>query len=389
MELIYYYITLFVVSLLATWWIFKKVLRIAKLKNIVDNPGARKLQRVPVPVLGGAAVFFGMIAAFAAAGLIYDINNMLPILCAMTIMLFIGTLDDIIGLSPNKRIVVEAIVFTLLLCSNHYSIDSFHGLWGIYQIPLWISYPLTIFTCVGIINAINMMDGVNGLSSGYCIVTSAIFGAFFLYAGDSDRASLAILAVGALLPFFFHNVFGDKSKMFIGDGGALLMGVIMSAFVINTLKTDSAIVQVLPDNFGVVPFTLALLAVPVFDTLRVMLTRIVNGVSPFTSDKNHLHHILFDLHFSHIGTTTVEIIAGFIVLLFWCLSYILGASIDVQLYVVITMGFGITFAFAGFVNYQKKKQGRIYKEIIKIGDRTHVGHTKWFERITRRLDRNC
>lgn len=389
MELIYYYITLFVVSLLATWWIFKKVLRIAKLKNIVDNPGARKLQRVPVPVLGGAAVFFGMIAAFAAAGLIYDINNMLPILCAMTIMLFIGTLDDIIGLSPNKRIVVEAIVFTLLLCSNHYSIDSFHGLWGIYQIPLWISYPLTIFTCVGIINAINMMDGVNGLSSGYCIVTSAIFGAFFLYAGDSDRASLAILAVGALLPFFFHNVFGDKSKMFIGDGGALLMGVIMSAFVINTLKTDSDIVQVLPDNFGVVPFTLALLAVPVFDTLRVMLTRIVNGVSPFTSDKNHLHHILFDLHFSHIGTTTVEIIAGFIVLLFWCLSYILGASIDVQLYVVITMGFGITFAFAGFVNYQKKKQGRIYKEIIKIGDRTHVGHTKWFERITRRLDRNC
>ena len=389
MELIYYYITLFVVSLFATWWIFKKVLKIAKQKNIVDNPGARKLQRVPVPVLGGVAVFFGMIAAFSAAGLIYDISNMLPVLCAMTIMLYIGTLDDIIGLSPHKRICFEAIVVTLLLCANHSSIDNFHGLWGMYEIPLWISYPLTVFACVGIINAINMMDGVNGLSSGYCITISAVFGAIFLFSGDSDSGSLAILALGALIPFFFHNVFGKKSKMFIGDGGALMMGVVISVFIINMLKTDSSVASALPDNLGVVPLALALLALPVFDTLRVMVYRIAKGVSPFTPDKNHLHHILFDLHFSHIGTTVVEIIANLFVILCWYLSYVIGASIDIQLYVVIVTGVGITFAFSTFVNLQKKKQGWLYRNIIKIGDWTHVGHTDWFERITKVLDKGC
>lgn len=387
MELIYYYITLFVVSLFATWWIFKKVLKIAKQKNIVDNPGARKLQRVPVPVLGGVAVFFGMIAAFAAAGLIYDISGMLPVLCAMTIMLYIGTLDDIIGLSPRKRICFEAMVVTLLLCANHYSIDNLHGLWGVYEMPLWISYPLTVFACVGIINAINMMDGVNGLSSGYCIITSAIFGSMFLLAGDSDRASLAILAIGALIPFFFHNVFGKKSKMFIGDGGALLMGVVISVFVINLLKTDSCVAAILPDNFGVVPLALALLAVPVFDTLRVMVCRIAKGVSPFAPDKNHLHHILFDLHFSHIGTTFIEIAANVIVIICWYLSYVLGASIDLQLYVVILAGVGVTFAFAVFANKQMKKQGKLYRRIIRMGDWTHVGHTDWFEKITNILDK--
>jgi hypothetical protein len=177
--------------------------------------------------------------------------------------------------------------------------------------------------------------------------------------------------------------------MFIGDGGALMMGVVISVFIINMLKTDSSVASALPDNLGVVPLALALLALPVFDTLRVMVYRIAKGVSPFTPDKNHLHHILFDLHFSHIGTTVVEIIANLFVILCWYLSYVIGASIDIQLYVVIVTGVGITFVFSTFVNLQKKKQGWLYRNIIKIGDWTHVGHTDWFERITKVLDKGC
>ena len=388
MELILYYITLFVVSLLSTWWIFKRVLRIAKLKNIVDNPDARKLQRVPVPVLGGVAVFFGMSVALAAAGLIHDVSNLFAMVCVMVIMLYVGTMDDIIGLTPKIRFIIEIIVVLLLIYCNNYSIDNFHGLWGIYAIPNWLAIPLTLFACVGIINAINLIDGVNGLSSGYCIVTCLIFGFAFIITGDVSRASLAILAIGALIPFFFHNVFGKESKMFIGDGGTLLMGTIMSVFVINAIKSDSTITMFTPENFGVIPFTLALLVIPVFDTLRVMTARILRGTSPFNPDKTHLHHLLLDLHFSHVGTTATEILFNLLVVGTWYLSYKLGASIDLQLYIVVFLGLAFTFGFYRFARVQESKQSRIYHWMLKVGDWTHVGHTQWFERISQGLDRN-
>ena len=389
MQLYLYYSVLFIVSLCATWWIFKKVLNIAKLKNIVDNPDARKLQRVPVPLLGGMAVFFGMIVAFATAGVIYNVSDLFAIICVMSIMLYVGTMDDIIGLTPKTRFLVEILVVLLLIYCNDYSINNFHGLWGICEIPQWIAVPLTVFACVGIINAINLIDGVNGLSSGYCIVACLIFGFTFLLVGDVNMASLAILSVGALLPFFCHNVFGKASKMFIGDGGTLLMGTVMSAFVINALKSDSLLAASSPDNFGVVPFTLAVLVIPVFDTLRVMTARIVRGTSPFNPDKTHLHHLLFDLHFSHVGTTGTELLANLLVIASWLVSYKLGASIDLQLYIVIVMGLLITFAFYRFARTQERKQTKIYHCLTKVGDWTHVGHTAWFERFRDFLDKGC
>lgn len=389
MELYLYYSVLFVVSLCATWWIFKKVLNIAKLKNIVDNPDARKLQRVPVPVLGGIAVFFGMIVAFATAGVFYNVSNMFAMICVMSIMLYVGTIDDIIGLTPRTRFFIEIIVVLLLICANDYSINNFHGLWGIYEIPQWAAVPLTVFACVGIINAINLIDGVNGLSSGYCIMACLIFGFGFILSGDVNIASLAILSVGALIPFFCHNVFGKSSKMFIGDGGTLLMGTVMSNFVINALKSDSLLASASPDNMGVIPFTLAVLVIPVFDTLRVMAARIIRGTSPFNPDKTHLHHLLFDLHFSHVGTTGTEILTNLFVIAAWFTSYKLGASIELQFYIVIALGLLITFGFYKFARVQERKNTRIFHLLRKIGDWTHVGHTRWFEGFRDFLDKGC
>lgn len=389
MELVLYYLTLFVVSLCATWWIFKKVLKIAILKNIVDNPDERKIQRVPVPVLGGAAVFFGMLVAFAVAATIYDVSNMFAMVCVMMIMLYIGTIDDIIDLSPWIRFIIEIIVVLMLIFCDGSSIDNFHGLWGVNALPDIVAIPLTVFACVGIVNAINLIDGVNGLSSGYCIVTCFIFGISFLLTGDVGRASLAILSIGALIPFIFHNVFGKKSKMFIGDGGTMMMGILMSSFVINALKSHSTIAAAVPENFGMVAFVLAVLAVPVFDTLRVMTARIVRGGSPFSPDKTHLHHLLLDYHFSHIGTTAVEILSNMLVVGVWYLAYRLGASVNVQLYVVIAMGMLITFAFYRFARVQQRKQTAFYRWLTKVGDWTHVGHTLWFGRFRDFLDKEC
>lgn len=388
MNSILYYICIFLVSFVSTLWIFKKVLRIALEKSIVDNPDARKIQRVPVPVLGGVAVFFGIIVALAVSGVFYDVSILFEMGAVMTLMLYIGTMDDIISLTPRTRFIIEILAILVLIICNEYSINDFHGLWGIYQIPQYLAIPLTVFACVGIINAINLIDGVNGLSSGYCIVTCGIFAILFFSVGDIARTTLAVISIGALLPFFFHNVFGKKSKMFIGDGGTLLMGVILSSFVINVLKSDSLVAQNTNENFGLIPFTLAILVIPVFDTLRVMTLRIIRGSSPFKPDKTHLHHLLMDLHFSHVGTTGTEILSNLLVLFAWWISYKLGASIDTQLYIVIVMGLLFTFAFYRFARKHESKQTKVYRLLVRIGDCTHVGHTEWFEWLTKRLDRN-
>ena len=384
-----YYSVLFLTAMFSTWWIFKKVLKIAVLKNIVDNPDARKLQKTPVPILGGVAVFFGIVVSMTASGLFYETFALFPVLGVMCIMLYVGVMDDILSLSPRMRFIVEILVVLMLIFCNNYSLNDFHGLWGIEVIPAWIAIPLTVFACVGIINAINLIDGVNGLCSGYCITVCSIFAVVFIWADYFAAASLAILSVGALIPFFCHNVFGKKSKMFLGDGGTLMMGIAISAFVIRTLDSDSPLHRVVDDNFGLIAFTLAVLAVPVFDTLRVMSMRIIRGKSPFSPDKTHLHHLLFDMGFSHIGTTVTEILANLMVVGLWYLSYKAGASIDFQLYLVIALGLLITFGFYRFARIQQQKNTRIFRMLQKIGQWTHVGHTKGFEAFRDFLDRGC
>lgn len=385
--LFHYYLTLFTVALVSTWWIFKKVLKVAMLKNIVDNPDARKLQRTPVPVLGGVAVFFGMIVSLVITRLAFDTHSLFAIMGVMTIMLYVGTMDDILSLSPKMRFLIEIAVVLLLIYCNNYSINDFHGLWGIYQIPEWIAVPLTVFACVGIINAVNLIDGVNGLSSGYCIAACAIFGIAFIISDDRDASSLAVLSVGALLPFFCHNVFGKKSKMFIGDGGTLLMGTIISTFVLSALNVNSPLANKVSPDFGVIPFALAILAMPVFDCVRVMISRILRKTSPFYPDRTHFHHLFFDMGFSHVGISMVEIGLNILIVVIWWISYKLGASINMQFYIVVALGLLFTFGVYAFLRRQEQNNTKIFSTLKKIGDHTHIGHTSGWQRFRDFLDR--
>ena len=389
MTVIYCYIVLLLVALCTTWWIFKKILKIAILKNIVDNPDQRKIQRAPVPVLGGIAVFFGIVISITMTALFYDATSLFAILGVMVIMLYIGVMDDILSLSPTVRFIIESVVVLILVFSNNYSINHFHGLWGMEEISMWISVPLTVVACVGILNAINMIDGVNGLLSGYCIVACSLFAAAFIWADDRDAASLALISIGALLPFFFHNAFGKKSKMFIGDGGALLMGTIISTFIIGALNSNSPLAEKVDESFGVIPFTLSVLAIPVFDTLRVMFGRICRGISPFQADKTHLHHMLFGLGFSHIGITLFEILSNLMVVLAWWISYRLGASIAVQLYVVILLAIMVTFGFYEIARISEKRNNKLYKMLVRFGQLTREIDANYFVKFKRLLDMGC
>ena len=335
----------FVVAFVSAVWIHPKILKVAKVKNITDNPDKRKLQREPVPVLGGVVVFFGIVMGMGLVSPYCDCHNTIFVLALMVLMLYTGTMDDIYGLTPRMRFTIEIVAALAIIALGGYAVDNFHGLWGIHRIPWWLSVPLTVVTVVGIINAINLIDGVNGLSSGYCIMACAIFGLFFWQIDDMMMTTLALASIGALIPFFIHNVFGNRMRMFIGDGGTLMMGMVLSLFVLQVLDADHATEAELFDTghgpgreLGLIPFTLAVLSIPVFDTLRVMTRRILRGTSPFHPDKTHLHHAFIDLGFSHLATTltilgmNVTIVGG------WYLLYQIGYSINTQFYFVVAVG---------------------------------------------------
>ena len=384
MSLLLHSLIPFVVSALAAIWVFPKVLHIALQKNIVDNPDARKLQRIPIPVLGGVAVMFGIVVALSISCLLFDCSNLFTIVLAMFMMLYVGTIDDIMELSPRVRFLIEIGVALMLMYTCDYSIDHLHGLWGLQAIPSVVSIPLTIVSVVGLINAINLIDGVDGYSSGYCIMACLIFGTFYAVVGDIPMVMLASVCIGALLPFFFHNVFGRTSKMFIGDGGTLVMGIVMSIFVLNMLKGDTLCNAYVSWGMGLVPLSLAILSIPVFDTVRVMSTRIMRGTSPFHPDKTHLHHLFIDMGFSHIGTTCSILLFNLLNILVWYLTYRLGASIDVQLYVVIAMALLSTFGFYGIMRFFQHRDNAIWQAMCRFAKVTHVerkGLFLWLQRF--------
>lgn len=381
------YILSFLVAILSAHWIHPRLVRIALDKNIVDNPNARKLQRRPTPVLGGIAVFFGSVIGLGCASITCDCSELFIVVVAMMIMLYTGTMDDILDLSPALRFLIEIGTVLLLIFVGGYTLNDFHGLWGLNQIPQGVAIPLTVFAAVGIINAINLIDGVDGLSSGYCILTSLLFGVMFWYVGDRTMCMLAVVAAGSLIPFFFHNVFGKSSKMFIGDGGTLVMGIVMSVFVIRILRHGSMSEVYDAVNIGLVPFTLAVLSVPVFDTLRVMTTRILKRKSPFHPDKTHLHHMFIRLGCSHVATTLAILILNFFVVLCWWISYMIGCSIDVQLYIVLVLSILITSGLYNFMEWHIRHKTQFVRLLHRIGYRTHLNRTGIFFWSQKKMDR--
>ena len=386
-------------SLLAVNWIYFKVLKIAKEKNLVDNPDARKLQKSPVPVVGGIAVFFGVTIGLLAGstmqymfgqevtdGTIYFTSTrLIPVVLAMVTMLYTGTMDDIIGLTPISRIVIETLAILGMIYSTGLCIDSLHGLWGINEFSWWIGVPLTVITGVGIINAVNMVDGVNGLSSGLCITCCILFGTAFLYKGDMINAVMAFCMAASLFLFFIHNVFGNKSRMFIGDAGTMVMGVLMTWFVIYIL-TDNSSTYVVSKKICTPAMVLAFLAVPVFDTLRVMTMRIMKGHSPFAPDKTHLHHAFVGIGISHSITALSEIIINLTIVGVWFALAYLGAPLPWQLYAVILVSVILVWGTYIFLEHENTSNSRKAQWLRNFSIKTHLGKTEWWQCFSNFLD---
>jgi len=283
------------------------IIHVAHLKNLLDEPNHRTMHVSLTPRLGGLAVFAGFISAVTVFG---DITNAVQeILAGSLLLFFIGMKDDVVSISAAKKFFVQVISASIVVFMGDVRITNFQGFLFIYEIPVGISYGFSFLAIIGITNAINLIDGLDGLAGSIITTISAVFGVYFFTLGYYAEASLAVALMGAVVGFLRYNI--TKAIIFMGDTGSLVCGFLVSVLAIRFMEmkaTDSA-----------PAIALAVLSVPVFDTIRVFSVRIMRGTSPFAPDKNHVHHILTKAGLTQLQTVITLVmvnlsIAGVVIL---------------------------------------------------------------------------
>ena len=284
------------VAFVLTFLAVPVIIRIAELKKLYDVPDARKLHTKPIASLGGVGIFIGF---FLAALLTVDLKaspEFQYFFAAATVIFFLGIKDDILILSATKKFIgqVGAAAIIIHLCGVR--ITSMHGFLGLWELPEAFSLALTYLTIILIINAFNLIDGVDGLAATLSLLTMCVFGAYFAFSGLHAYASLSFAMAGALMAFLIFNY--NPAKIFMGDSGSLMLGLVNSFLVIKFIQVADAPTTPYPIPSSVA-VAFAILVVPLTDTLRVFSIRILNGRSPFSPDRNHIHHLLLDRGLNH------------------------------------------------------------------------------------------
>ncbi|MBB6609785.1 undecaprenyl/decaprenyl-phosphate alpha-N-acetylglucosaminyl 1-phosphate transferase [Pontibacter sp. Tf4] len=283
------------------------IIRVAHLKNILDQPNFRTVHEELTPRLGGLAMFAGFMSAltiFADLG-----NGVQQLLAGCVILFFIGLKDDLIAISALKKFAVQLLATGIVMFIADIRITSFQGIFGIGELDIGTSYVFTFLVIIGITNSINLIDGLDGLAGTLVIIASTTFGVFFQLYGGSNYANYAAVAfclVGGALGFLRYNF--HKATIFMGDTGSLLCGFIISVLAIQFVEMRE--VAAAP------AVAIGILFVPLFDTIRVFAIRIFSGRSPFIPDKNHVHHRLLSMGLSQINTVLVLAAVNIAVILF-------------------------------------------------------------------------
>lgn len=372
-----------IAAFLVSFALFPVVLKAARRYNLVDSPGERKLQTEPVPSMGGIVVAAGVFLPLLAAPSGMSAYEWF----VMAAMLALGMADDVRNLSAMFRFVVELVLVLLFLFIDYGTLLAGYG-------PVSAALLCLLFAIagVGVINAINMIDGIDGLSSGFGILSCGIFAIAFLRIGDMAHALLSGVCAAALAPFYLHNVFGGKSKMYIGDGGSLFIGTVLviNAFALLLDRSPLVVARLtlfFSEGFvAAAAFCLAVLCIPVFDTLRVMSDRICHGIHPFHADKKHLHHRLLELGFSHFGASTAIILANLLIAGVWYAGYVLCCPAYGQLLLVVATGLLSTCGFYYGSLWCESRQNGLYRLLRRLGDASHLERTSLWLRVQSLLD---
>jgi len=293
----------FITSFALTYLAIPSIINLAIKKNLMEEPDERRSHTERTPSLGGIGIFAGTLFSIILWTPFSYFGDLQYILCAFIIIFLIGAKDDIDPISPVNKFLGELFAAGILVFRANVRLTSLYGFFGIYEIPEFASIVLSIFTIIVIINAFNLIDGINGLSASLGLLITFVLGLWFLLIGSIEIAIVAFSLGGALLAFLKYNI--TPAQIFMGDTGALLLGLVCSILAIKFIELHNEIVDSPYTMVSAPSIAIAILILPLFDTLRVFVIRILHGKSPFSPDRQHIHHILIDLGLSHMQATGV------------------------------------------------------------------------------------
>ena len=294
--------------LLLSLRLYPVVIFLVRSKNLMDEPVDRSTHTHKTPTLGGVAIFIAYSLSLILIALAVPLQqgqlvDLLAIIGATNMLMFLGIKDDLIGLSPKKKFSIQLFAAAILVFATDLRIASFFGLFGFYELPYIISVLFTIFVFILIINAFNLIDGIDGLAGGVGIISSLAFAYFYFLNGRTKMLLVSLVLVGSLIGFLIFNISKNR-KIFMGDSGSMFVGFLLAYQAISFMDfqalSTTATVQLEAPIMA-----MAILSYPLLDTLRVFIIRMSQKRSPFSADRNHIHHKLLDFGLSHKKASSV------------------------------------------------------------------------------------
>lgn len=331
----------FSTSLLITFFSIPTIIKISRRKNLMDEPGQRSSHERKIPNLGGVALFFAIsVSASIFAYQLFDLYKFL--FASLVILLYIGVMDDIVVMRAYKKLLAQVIVSTLLVIGSDVRIRNLFGVFGLYELNYFLSVVISVFTFIILINAFNLIDGIDGLAGSYGTICFALFGISYYRLGEYNYPLVILSAsiIGAVLGFLYYNLSDKSKKIFMGDTGSMVLGFLLTFTAICFID-----IFIAKRGIGVVYYHLqsapviavAILILPIIDTLNVIIIRLAEKRSPFEADKNHIHHKLLKLGLTHKKATLYIIIYYlFIITIVYFLRHI---EVNLLLTIILFLGF--------------------------------------------------
>jgi UDP-GlcNAc:undecaprenyl-phosphate GlcNAc-1-phosphate transferase len=341
-----------VVSFLLTYMFIPSIIKVANIKHLFDAPdNDRKSHEDAIPTLGGIAIFGGFLISFCLFSLLDAVNEIRFILAALCFIFMVGAKDDIVELVPYKKFIGQIFSASLIVIIGKIRLTSMYGLFGISMLSDVPSILLSITTIVFIINAFNIIDGINLLAGGVGVIIATAFGFWFQHYGFINYAVMGAAMVGAILAFLRFNY--TPAKIFMGDSGSLSIGLLVAILAIQFIERNEIVLK--SGNSEGIPIVaspamaIAVLIIPIYDTLRAFTLRIIRKKSPFFADRIHLHHRLLDLGMTHIQASFVLFLVN---ILFIVLIYVFQYLGNTTL---VLIEFGLAILLTAILHYIRRK----------------------------------
>ncbi len=303
------------------------VIYLSRKKNLLDKPDQRKQHKEPIPTMGGVGVFVGIMASAIIWTGLLSLLEAISISFAISMLLVTGVVDDLKGLSPLFRLCIQSIAAVVAVHAGF--VIHFPNIFHIDGMFMMIfEYVFTIIVIAGVTNAFNLIDGIDGLAGGLGFINATLFGFLFLFLGNYGFAIFAFSFAASLLAFLKYNF--NPARIFMGDTGSLVLGYLMVVFAIKVINLSASTEWT--TTFVLVVFSMLL--VPVIDTMRVFLFRILKKKSPFSADRSHIHHLLLKTGFDHKKASFILCTANIILIVE---AYLLS-NVKIEFAILILLG---------------------------------------------------